>query len=168
MGQSFNPPEVWQPFGAFAMGHVQGEGKVVHLKGQVALDRDGRIVGKGDMAAQTLKVLENIQSVLASVGGTMADIFQLAHYTTDIEAFMAVGAVRKRFFRPPYPVTTTLEVARLYDPDLLIEITASAEVPLNRYQGRGRAVAAARGPGGPAGRRGSPPPAGWWGSPPGR
>ncbi len=89
MAQSFNPPEVWQPFGAFAMGTVQGAGKVVHLKGQVALDRDGRILGKGDMAAQTLKVLENIQSVLASVGGTMADIFQLAHYTTDIEAFMA-------------------------------------------------------------------------------
>ncbi len=134
MALSFNPPEVWQPFGAFAMGTVQGAGKVVHLKGQVALDLDGRIVGKGDMAAQTLKVLENIQSVLASVGGTMADIFQLAHYTTDIEAFMAVGAVRKRFFAPPYPVTTTLEVARLYDPGLLIEITASAEVPLERYR----------------------------------
>ena len=64
----------------------------------------------------------------------MADIFQLAHYTTDIEAFMQVGEIRKRFFAPPYPVTTTLEVARLYDPDLLIEITASAEVPLARYR----------------------------------
>ena len=61
---SFNPPEVWQPFGAFAMGTVQGAGKVVHLKGQVALDRDGRIVGKGDMAAQTLKVLDTSTETL--------------------------------------------------------------------------------------------------------
>ena len=134
MALRFNPTEVWRPFGAFAMGVVQGEGKVVHLKGQVALDREGRIVGKGDVAAQTVKVLENIQAVLASVGGTMADIFQLAHYTTDIEAFMQVGEIRKRFFAPPYPVTTTLEVARLYDPDLMIEITASAELPLERYR----------------------------------
>jgi 2-iminobutanoate/2-iminopropanoate deaminase len=59
MAMSFNPPEVWQPFGAFALAAVQGEGRPVHLKGQVALDRDGRLVGKGDMRAQVRQVLEN-------------------------------------------------------------------------------------------------------------
>ena len=47
---------------------------------------------------------------------------------------MACGEIRKRFFSPPYPITTTLGVARLYHPDLLIEITASAEIPLDRYR----------------------------------
>ena len=134
MAEFHNPPEVWQPFGAFSMAAVTGEGRIVHLKGQVALDRDGQVVGKGDMAAQTRKALENIAAVLAHFGGTTRDVISLVHYTTDIEAFMKVGEVRQRFFDPPYPVTTTVEVARLYHPDLLIEITAIAEVPYQRYR----------------------------------
>ena len=134
MPQHFNPPDVWQPFGAFALGVVQGEGRVVHLKGQVALDRDGRVVGPGDMAAQVRQVLENIRMVLAQVGGELRDVVSLTHYTTDIEAFMACGAIRAEFFTEPFPVTTTVEVRRLYHPELLIEITATAEVPQARFR----------------------------------
>ena len=134
MAQFFNPPDIWQPFGAFSMGAVLGAGRVVHLKGQVALDREGNLVGEGNMGAQVRKTLENIQSVLLGLGGTMGDIVSLFHFTTDIEAFMACGEIRAGFFKPPYPVTTTLEVSRLYDPRLLIEITASAEIPEARFQ----------------------------------
>ncbi len=134
MIDSFNPPDVWQPFGAFSMGVVQGDGQVVHLKGQVALDPAGKIVGKGDMRRQTLQCLENIQKVLAYVGGKMEDIVSLHHYATDIEAFMQTGDIRRHFFAEPYPVTTTLQVSRLYDPDLLIEITAVAEIPHDRFR----------------------------------
>ncbi|WP_420346989.1 RidA family protein [Pelagibius sp.] len=134
MATSFNPPGVWAPFGAFSMGVVQGEGQTVYLKGQVALDPEGRVVGKGDMPAQLRQVLENIQAVLAHVGGTMADIVSLTQYVTDIEAFMAAGAIRKEFFAAPFPATTTVEVARLYDPDLMVEITAIAEVPHDRFR----------------------------------
>ncbi len=52
MAESFNPTRIWTPFGAFSMAVAQGDGRVVYLKGQVALDRDGRLVGKGDMRAQ--------------------------------------------------------------------------------------------------------------------
>lgn len=134
MAQRFNPPDVWQPFGAFAMGVCQGEGQIVHLKGQVALDAAGQIVGQGDMARQVRQVLENIQQVLAHVGGTMADVISLTQFTTDIEAFMAVGATRAEFFKPPFPVTTTVEITRLYDPALLIEIAAIAEIPRDCYR----------------------------------
>ena len=134
MAQAFNPSDVWQPFGAFSMGVVQGDGRIVHLKGQVALDRDGQVVGKGDMRAQVRQVLTNIQSVLASVGGRMGDVISLTHYTTDIAAFMQAGEVRAEFFAEPYPVTTTVEVARLYHPDLVIEITAIAEIPRDRFR----------------------------------
>ena len=134
MPQRFNPPEVWQPFGAFAMGVVQGEGRVVHLKGQVALDRDGEVVGSGDMAAQVRQVLENVRAVLAHVGGEMGDVISLVQYTTDIEAFMGCGPIRAAYFTEPYPVTTTVEVRRLYRPELLIEITAVAEIPVERFR----------------------------------
>ena len=134
MAQHFNPASVWQPFGAFSMAVVPGSGQLVHMKGQVALDQAGIIVGAGDMAVQVRQTLENIRAVLAEVGGTMADVISLVHYATDIEAFMQAGAVRQDFFAPPYPVTTTIEVSRLYDPALLIEITAVAEIPRQRYR----------------------------------
>lgn len=134
MAQFFNPPDIWQPFGAFSMAAAPGSGQLVHLKGQVALDRDGQVVGAGDMRAQVRQTLENIKTVLASLGGTMADVISLTHYTTDIDAFMAAGDIRAAFFTAPFPVTTTVQVARLYDPALLIEITAIAEVPVERFR----------------------------------
>lgn len=133
MAQHFNPSGVWQPFGAFSLAVAQGEGRTLHLKGQVALDREGRVVGPGDMAAQLRQVLENIRAVLASFGGLPGDVISLTHHTTDIEAFMACGPIRAAFFAEPFPVTTTVEVRRLYHPDLLIEITAIAEIPQERF-----------------------------------
>lgn len=142
MADAFNLPGVWQPFGAFSMVALQGDGQTVHLKGQVALDAEGRLVGKGDMAAQVEKTLENVRAVLAAVGGSLNDVIALTHHTTDIEAFMACGALRKRFFAEPYPVTTTLEVRRLCDPEVLVEITAVAEVPRDRFRRPDASVAA--------------------------
>ena len=134
MTHRFNPPNVWAPFGAFSMGVLQGAGQVVYLKGQVALDVQGQVVGAGDMTAQTRQTLSNIQTVLTSVGGTMRDIFSLTQYVTDIDAFMQTGEVRLEFFADPFPVTTTVQVVRLYHPDLLVEITATAEIPPERFR----------------------------------
>lgn len=133
MVDAINPSNVWSPFGAFSMAVIQGPGQIVHLKGQVALDQSGQIIGVGDMRAQVRKVLQNIQTVLASMGGQMSDVVSLVHYSTSIEQFMQTGDIRKEFFCEPFPVTTTVEVARLYNPDLLIEITAVAEIPHNRF-----------------------------------
>jgi enamine deaminase RidA (YjgF/YER057c/UK114 family) len=134
MATAFNPPDLWQPFGAFSMMQIQGSGRIVHLKGQVALDRDGAIVGPNDLRVQLRQVLENIQATLAAVGGEMRDIISLTQYVTDIEQFMRAGDIRKMYFAAPYPVTTTVEITRLYHPDLMIEITATAEIPLERFR----------------------------------
>jgi enamine deaminase RidA (YjgF/YER057c/UK114 family) len=115
------------------MGVIQGDGQVVYLKGQVALDKDGQVIGKGDMRAQTRQTLANIQNVLASIGGKMADVVSLTHYVTDIEEFMKTGNIRREFFTEPFPVTTTVQVVRLYHPELLVEITATAEIPRDRF-----------------------------------
>lgn len=133
MVDAVNPAGVWSPFGAFSMAVIQGDGQIIHLKGQVALNQQGQVVGAGDMRAQVGKVLENIQSVLASMGGQMGDIVSLVHYATDIEQFMGTGDIRKEFFAEPFPVTTTVQVGRLYHPDLLIEVTAVAEIPRERF-----------------------------------
>ncbi|MEM7227106.1 MAG: RidA family protein [Pseudomonadota bacterium] len=134
MALHVNPPEVWQPFGAFSLAVVQSGGRIVHLKGQIPLDSSGTLVGRGDIAAQLKQTLDNIRRVLGAMGGEMGDILSLTHYTTDIEAFMKLGALRQTYFAAPYPVTTTLQVARLYDPEVLIEITAVAEIPLDRFR----------------------------------
>jgi enamine deaminase RidA (YjgF/YER057c/UK114 family) len=133
MVDAVNPVGVWPPFGAFSMAVIQGDGQIVHLKGQVSLDEKGQIVGAGDMRAQVRKILENIQCVLASMGGQMGDVTSLVHYATDIEQFMGTGDIRTQFFTAPFPVTTTVQVGRLYHPDLLIEITAVAEIPRERF-----------------------------------
>lgn len=130
---SFNPDSVWKPFGAFSQAVVQGAGKIVHLKGQVSLDKEGEIVGEGDINTQVEKALENIKSILSEFGGRMEDIYSLTHHVTSIEEFMKTGHIRTQYFKPPYPVTTTVEVSRLFHPDLLVEITGSAEIPLDRY-----------------------------------
>ena len=134
MVQAFNPPELWSPFGAFSMAVIQGDGHIVHLKGQISLDRNGQVVGHNDLRAQTRQVLENIRDVLAVVGGQMADVISLVHYATDIDAFMGTGDIRKEFFAAPFPVTTTVQVERLYSPELMIEIAAIAEIPRERFR----------------------------------
>jgi 2-iminobutanoate/2-iminopropanoate deaminase len=134
MIDAFNPPDVWQPFGAFSLGVIQGEGQIVHLKGQVALDREGRVVGPGDMRAQVRQVLENLRDVLAPVGGRMGDVVSLTHYVTDIAAFVTAGDIRREFFAEPFPVTTTVQVVALYRPELVVEIAAMAEIPRERFR----------------------------------
>jgi 2-iminobutanoate/2-iminopropanoate deaminase len=133
MIDAVNPPNVWPPFGAFSMAVIQGEGQIVRLKGQVSLDAQGHVVGAGDMRVQVRKVLENIRDVLASMGGQMGDIVSLIHYATDIAQFMDAGDIRKEFFSAPFPVTTTVQIARLYHPELMIEIAAIAEIPRDRF-----------------------------------
>lgn len=133
MAEFGDPPSVWRPFGAFSQLAWPGQGQLLFLKGQVALDRAGAIVGRGDMDAQVRQVLENIRLLLDAVGGRMADVLALTQHTTDIDAFLMTGALRRSYFQPPYPVTTTVQVVRLYDPALLVEITAVAEVPSNSF-----------------------------------
>jgi 2-iminobutanoate/2-iminopropanoate deaminase len=129
-----NPLAVWPPFRAFSMAVIQGMGQIVHLKSQVSLDRAGRPVGKANMRMQVRKGFENIRDVLATMGGQMSDAVSLVHYATDIEAFMGTGDIRKEFFSAPFPVTATVQIARLYNPDLMIEIAAIAEIPRNRFR----------------------------------
>jgi 2-iminobutanoate/2-iminopropanoate deaminase len=131
--KSFNPSNVWKPFGAFSMVVAQGSGQVLHLKGQVSLNSDGKVIGENDIEIQVETTLKNIHTILGNFGGRMEDIYSLTHHVTNIEAFMGTGHIRNKYFSEPFPITTTVEVSRLYHPALMVEITASAEIPRDRF-----------------------------------
>ena len=138
MAKAYDPGTVWSPFGAFSQAVVAGAGRLVFIKGQVALDAGGDVIGEGDMERQVEQTLDNVRDILAALGGRMTDIVSLTQHTTDIAAFMNCGAIRQRYFAAPYPVTTTVEVSSLYDPRLTVEITAIAEIPAERFAGEGK------------------------------
>jgi hypothetical protein len=72
VAEAFDPPELWQPFGPFSQVAIQGDGRIVRLNGQVALDRDGRIVGPGDMRAPLRQVLRTSAPRSRSRGSMIA------------------------------------------------------------------------------------------------
>ncbi len=132
MADAFNPPGVAEPFGAFSNAAWQPPGRVLHISGQVGVDENWNIVGPGDMAVQARQTLENIQAILASVGGEMDDIVSVIVYVTHMEPLMDVHEVRKEFFSEPYPASTLVQVDALVKPEFLIEISAVAVIPEGR------------------------------------
>jgi enamine deaminase RidA (YjgF/YER057c/UK114 family) len=134
MTDGFNPPGVIEPFGIFSNAAIEGDGRVVHVAGQVAWDVAGNVVGVGDIQAQTEQVITNVAGVLAHVGGTLDDVASVIVYVTDLSGLDAVHEVRGRHFRRPYPASTLVQVVGLVHPDLLIEISAVAVVPHERFR----------------------------------
>ena len=128
MKTAFQAPDVWRAFGCHSMGLVVGSGRQVLLGGQVAWDDQRHVVGIGDMRVQAQQTFRNIQASLAVVGGEMDDVVSIVTYVTTSKGLKDIHDVRTEFFSPPYPVAT------LVDPNLLIEITATAIVPEDRYR----------------------------------
>jgi enamine deaminase RidA (YjgF/YER057c/UK114 family) len=104
---------------------VVASGRFIFIAGQVALGADGRIVGRGDAAAQTRQILSNIKAIMESQGGSIRDIVSFTIYDTDIAAHAeATRAVRREFWPAEPPAGTKVEVSRLAHDDYLLEISA--------------------------------------------
>lgn len=101
-------------------------GNMIYVSGQVAIDPSGKMVGKGDMKAQTRQTLENIRSVLAVAGATMEDVVKMTSFVTDMSKVGEALEVRGEFFALHPPASTTVEVKALIYPDLMIEIEVVA------------------------------------------
>lgn len=98
----------------------------VFVAGTTAVDPAGNLVGKGDAYTQTKQILRNIESALRATGATIEDVVRTRVFVTDISLWEDVGRAHGEVFSEILPVATMLEVSRLIDPDMLVEIEADA------------------------------------------
>lgn len=105
------------------------DARLVFVSGLLARDRDGNIIGKGDMGAQIRQVGENLRTALAAAGARLEDLVRTTTYVTDIEEFFRHVDVRQEYFGPALPTSTTVEVRRLAHPEFLVEVEAFAALP---------------------------------------
>jgi enamine deaminase RidA (YjgF/YER057c/UK114 family) len=126
--RAINPGD-WQDQFDFSQAiEVRGGERVIYCAGQVSVDAGGRTVHPGDMAAQFHQALDNLEIVLERAGLKLADIVRLNYYVTDVPAFLAaVPGVGERLRAAGCkPASTLLGVARLAEPEWLIEVEATA------------------------------------------
>ena len=108
---------------------VVASGKaMVFVAGTVSRNQKGEIVGAGDMRAQILQVAENLRISLAAAGTSFKDLVATNTYVTDIDEFFKHPDARAVIFAESYPTSTTVEVRRLSQPELMVEIEVTAMV----------------------------------------
>ena len=123
-----NPPTLSTPTGYTHVVEVTGPAKTVYIAGQIAFDKEGKIVGAGDMAAQAEQVFKNLQAALDAAGAKFSDVVKMNTYITDMSKAPAVREVRARYFGQTAPASTLVQVPALARPELLLEIEVIAVV----------------------------------------
>jgi reactive intermediate/imine deaminase len=125
--ERMNPKGLSTPTGYSHVVSVRG-GRTIYIAGQIALDAQGQLVGKGDLAAQTRQVFANLDVALKAAGASFANVVKTNYYMRDASQVAIVREVRSKYFTSELPASTLIEVPRLAQPDFLIEIEMIAVV----------------------------------------
>ncbi|HXC52035.1 MAG TPA: RidA family protein [Candidatus Limnocylindrales bacterium] len=122
-------PWTWQDAMGFVQANeVKGATRTLVVSGQTSVDGDGAPLHKGDMSAQIVQALDNLETVLSAAGFSLSDVVRVTYYTTDVDAFIegAGAGVGRLVGAGCRTASTLLGVARLFHPDILVEIEATA------------------------------------------
>ena len=126
MKRVIQPKTLSDPRPRYSQGIATTSGKLLFIAGQTASDKDGNVVGKGDIRAQTEQVFANLKAVLKGAGGTLDNLVMTTTYITDREYREGYNEVRRGQYKKMPPTSTLVIVKGLAHPDYLIEIAGIA------------------------------------------
>lgn len=114
----------WEPIVGYS--RAVRVGNVIHVAGTTAIDAEGTVIGPNDPGRQTREILIKIRRALEEAGASMQDVVRSRVYVTDISRWEEVGRAHGEFFRDIRPASTMVEVSKLIDPAMMVEIEAEA------------------------------------------
>jgi reactive intermediate/imine deaminase len=116
------------PYEAFRLAQAYRVDNMIYVSGQTAINMQGEVIGVGDFDAQAAQTFENLQAVLSAGGSDLSKVIKVTIFLKDMGNFAKMVALREKYFTPPYPADTIVEITGLALPELEIEIEAMAFV----------------------------------------